>query len=132
MAQEEKKGIALWAYRIRGAKLHRAIFRLLGAKQPQTTRQIGKTVANLPLLKNTSASTVNKSVRNLQQHRYLNRTHATERVGGPTNYYELAPKAYLAMLLEAHSEEELFEHNSDEDTWIIIADLIWAMRKQSN
>jgi cytochrome b involved in lipid metabolism len=36
------------------------------------------------------------------------------------------------MLLEAHSEEELFEHNSDEDTWTIIADLIWAMRKQSD
>jgi predicted transcriptional regulator len=132
LAQEEKKGIALWAYRIRGAKLHRAIFHLLGAKQPQTTRQIGKTVANLPLLKNTSASTVNKSVRNLQQHRYLSRTHATERVGGPTNYYELGPKAYLAMLLDAHSEEELFEDNSDEDTWILIADLIWAMRKQSD
>ncbi|MEM4704216.1 MAG: hypothetical protein QXJ02_04025 [Candidatus Bathyarchaeia archaeon] len=132
MAQKQKKGIALWAYRIRGAKLHRAIFHLLGAKQPQTTRQIGKTIGNMPLLKGTSASTVNKSVRNLQQHGYLNRTQATERVGGPTNYYDLAAKAYLQMLLEAHSQEELFENNSDEDTWIIIADLIWAMLNRSN
>lgn len=132
MAQKQKRGIALWAYRIRGAKLHRAIFHLLGAKQPQTTRQIGKTIGNMPLLKGTSASTVNKSVRNLQQHGYLNRTQATERVGGPTNYYDLAAKAYLQMLLEAHSQEELFENNSDEDTWIIIADLIWAMLNRSN
>jgi predicted transcriptional regulator len=132
LAQKKKKGIALWAYRIRGAKLHRAIFHLLGAKQPQTTRQIGKTIGNMPLLKGTSASTVNKSVRNLQQHRYLNSAHVIERVGGPTNYYDLAAKAYLQMLLEAHTQEALFENNSDEDTWVIIADLIWAMQNRSN
>jgi predicted transcriptional regulator len=132
LAQKDKRGIALWAYRIRGAKLHRAIFHLLGDKQPQTTRQIGKNVANNPLLKNTSASTVNKSVRNLQQHGYLNKTHATERVGGPTNYYELASKAYLQLLMDAYTQEELFENNNEEDNWIIIADLIWAMQNRSN
>jgi hypothetical protein len=129
LALKKKKGIALWAFRIRGEKLHRAIFHLLGAKQPQTTRQIGKNVANVPLHKGTSASAVNKSVRILQQHRYLNQTQATERVGGLTNYYELAPKAYLAMLLEALSSEE-FESMSDEDILIILADLIKALQNR--
>jgi predicted transcriptional regulator len=126
------KGIALWAYRIRGAKMHRAIFNFLGAKQPQTTRQIGKAVSSMPLFKETSNSTVNKSVRNLLQHGYLNRTHATQRVGGPNNYYELASKAYLQLLMEAYTQEELFENNNEEDNWIIIADLIWAKMNRPN
>jgi cytochrome b involved in lipid metabolism len=52
--------------------------------------------------------------------------------GAPTNYYELAAKAYLQMLFETYTEEELFENNSDEDTWVIIADLIWVVRNRSN
>ncbi len=126
MARKNKKTIKLWPFTRRGAKLHRAIFRILGDKQPQTTRQIGKKATSFPRLKGTSLSTVNKSVRNLQQHGYLNKTEIKERVGGITNYYELTPNAYLAKYFEIKSEEDLFEDISGEAALIILADIVYA------
>ncbi len=126
MARKNKKSIKLWPFTRRGARLHRAIFRILGDKQPQTTRQVGKNIISFPRLKGTSLSTVNKSVRNLQQHSYLNKTEIKERVGGITNYYELTPNTYLAMYMEINSKDDLFEDISGEAALIILADLIYA------
>jgi predicted transcriptional regulator len=80
----------------------------------------------------TGCSTVNKRVRDLENHGYLKKTKVTERVGGLTNYYELTPKAYLAMFLNAHSPEELFDHISDEAALIILADLINAQKEEKS
>lgn len=128
MTRKKRKGIALAALTKRGAALNRAIIRVLGAKQPQTTRQIGKNVAAIPEYKDTRCSTVNKRVRDLEKRGYLIKSQVKERVGGVTNYYELTPKAYLAKYLDLNSVEDLFEHASDEAALIILATLIDAQQ----
>jgi hypothetical protein len=127
LAPKREKGIELELFRHRGQKLNRAITRVLGAKQPQTTRQIGKNVANLPNQKNTRLSTVNKRVRALKEQGALKTTQTKERVGGITNYYELTSNAYLAMLLNSYSKEDLFEKISEESALIIAADLVFVI-----
>ena len=121
MARRNSKGIAVEPFIGRGTTVNRAIFQVLGAKQPQKTRQISKKVTNIPEFKDTSCSTVNKRVRDLEKNGYLKRTQANERVGGITNYYELTSKAYLAKFLDSNSAEDIFEHISDEAALIILA-----------
>lgn len=126
MAWENNKGIAVDPFIGRGAALNRAIIYVLATKQPQTTRQISKNVTNIPDFKNTSVSTVNKRVRDLEKKGCLKKTQVTERVGGLTNYYELAPKAYLSKFIDSNTAEDLFTHISDEAALIILAALIKA------
>ena len=122
----KSKGIVLDLFTGRGASLNLAIANVLGVKQPQTTRQIGKNVTNIPEFKDTSLSTVNKRARALQEQGYLKKTETKERVGGLTNYYELTPKANLEMYLYYHREDNIFGDLADESAEIILADLINA------
>jgi len=71
LAWDESKGIVVGPFVGRGASLNRAIIYVLGAKQPQTTRQISKSVKSIPDFRGTSTSTVNKRVRDLEKHGYL-------------------------------------------------------------
>jgi len=123
MAQTNRKGIPLQPFIGRGAALNRAIISTLEDKQPQTTRQIGKNVTSTRKFKGTSLSTVNKRVRNLEEQGYLSKTQVKERIGGPTNYYQLTPKAYLARFIDSNSIEDLFEKISGETALILLADL---------
>lgn len=126
MTFEKSEGLAIDPFIGRGGALNRAITNVLGAKQPLTTRQISKHVANIPEFKGTSCSTVNKRVRDLEKNGYLKKAQVKERVGGITNYYELTPRAYLAKFLDSNSIQEIFQHISDEEALIILADLIKA------
>ena len=101
MAWDVRRGIAIEPFVGRGGPLSRGIFYVLGVKQPLTTRQIGKNVINIPYFKDTSYSTVNRKVRDLEKKGYLKKTQTKERVGGITNYYELTPNANLAKFLDA-------------------------------
>ena len=121
MVRRKAEGIAMWAFSRRGVKLHRAIVQTLGYRQPQTTRQIGKSIERNRLLKHTSLSTVNKSVRNLHRHRYLTKTQVKERIGGITNYYELTSKAYLAFFMYSNNIREISEYLTGEEETTILA-----------
>jgi len=129
MVGGKSKGIAIDPFVGRGRDLSRAITHVLGAKQPLTTRQISKNVTNIPEFKGTSCSTVNKKVRDLEEHGYVKKTQVKERVGGITNYYELTPRVYLAKYGDSNSARDLFDV-SDEDALIILADLINAKNKR--
>ncbi len=126
MAWDESKGIVVEPFVGRGAALNRAIFYVLGCKQPQTTRQISKSVKSIPDFKGTSTSTVNKRVRDLEKHCYLKKAQVTQRVGGITNYYELTPQANLNKFLDANKASDLFTGLSGEMATIVLADLIKA------
>jgi DNA-binding PadR family transcriptional regulator len=126
LARKKKKSIAIEPFIGRGSATNRAITQTLGTKSPQTTRRIGKNITDTTQFKDTSCSTINKRVRDLEKHGYLNKNQVKERVGGITNYYELTPKAFLAKFLDAHTVEDLFEHISDAAALIILADLINA------
>jgi DNA-binding Lrp family transcriptional regulator len=130
LAWDESKGIVVDPFIGRGAALNRAIIYVLGAKQPQTTRQISKSVKNIPDFRGTSTSTVNKRVRDLEKHGYLRKVQVIERVGGITNYYMLTPQAYLMKFLDTNHASELFTGLSGEMATIILVDLIKAKEEK--
>ncbi len=130
MAWDESKGIAVDPFIGRGAPLNRAIIYVLGLKQPQTTRQISKSVNSIPEFKETDRSTVNKRVRDLETRGYLSKVQVTQRVGGLTNYYQLTPNADLSRHLDTHTANELFTGISPEDAKKILEDIKKAQRKK--
>jgi DNA-binding PadR family transcriptional regulator len=132
LAWEESKGITVEPFVGRGAALNRVIFYVLGCEQPQTTRQISKSVKNIPEFKGTSTSTVNKRVRDLEKHGYLEKVQVTQRVGGITNYYELTPQADLNKFLDANKPSHLFTGLSREMATTLLADLIKAKEEKED
>ncbi len=130
MAWDSCRGIAIEPFVGRGAPLSRGIFYVLGLKQPLTTRQIGKNVINIPYFKDTSYSTVNKKVRNLEKQGYLKKTQTNQKVGGLTNYYELTQKANLKTVLDSNRKEDLFENKSEEIEQMLLAAFIKAKQNK--
>ena len=107
-------------------ELH-AIIQALATKEPQTTRELRKRIAQTKGLKHTSYSTVNKRVRSLEESGYLRKAAVKERTGGITNYYELRPKAYLATFLNSTSIEDLLNRANDVTALTILGALIGAV-----
>jgi predicted transcriptional regulator len=98
-----------------------------------TTRQIGKNVITIPYFKDTTLSTVNKKVRDLEKQGYLKKTQTYQRVGGLTNYYELTQKAKYKTFLDSNRKEELFENKSEEIEKMLLEAFIKAKQnKQEN
>jgi hypothetical protein len=123
LAYDKSKGIAVEPFVGRGADLSRAIVRVLETKQPQTTRQISKAVTSFPDQKNTTGSTVNKKVRDLEKKGYLQKVQVNQRVGGITNYYQLTPNLELAAYLDTHTGGELFTGINREDAATLLANI---------
>jgi predicted transcriptional regulator len=132
LAWDECKGIAVEPFVGRGAALSRAIYYVLEANQPQTTRQISKNVRNIPDFKGTICSTVNKKVRDLERRGYLQRVQITQRVGGITNYYQLTPNAELAEFLDTHTAKDLFRGINRDDAATILANLKKAQERKNS
>ena len=130
LAWDKSKGIVVDPFIGRGAPLNRAIIYVLDLKQPQTTRQISKSINSIPQFKNTSTSTVNKRVRDLETGGYLTKVQVTQRVGGITNYYQLTPNAELSQYLDTHTANELFTGINPEDATKILEDLKKAQQKK--
>ena len=102
MVRTRTKGTELSVFKGREAKLNRAIIKTLAIKTPQSTRELYKKAIYSKTLRNTSYSTVNKRVRELEKTGYLKKAAVKERPGGITNYYELSPKGYLVLELTKH------------------------------
>jgi predicted transcriptional regulator len=132
LAWDKCKGIAVDPFIGRGAPLNRAIAYVLGIEQPQTTRQISKNVCSIPFFRGTSASTVNKRVRDLEKREYLKKAQVNQRVGGITNYYQLTPNLELAAYLDTHTPKELFTDIKKDDTATILADLKKAQERKKS
>jgi len=132
LAWDECKGIAVDPFVGRGADLSRAIYHVLEANQPLTTRQISKHVKNIPEFKGTSCSTVNRKVRDLERKGYLQRVQVTQRVGGITNYYQLTPNFEFAKYLDTHTAKELFTGNTVGDSATILADIKKAQERKNS
>ena len=111
----------------REAKLNRAIIQALATKEPQSTRELRKRIAQTKGMRHTSYSTVNKRVRSLEQSGYLRKAAAKERTGGLTNFYELTSKAYLATFLNSISTENLLRLFNDDAALTLLGDLVGVM-----
>jgi DNA-binding PadR family transcriptional regulator len=124
LARKKRKGTELSVFKGREAKLNRAIFHVLAKEEPQTTRALRKKIIQIKGLKDTSYSTVNKRVRNLEQKGYIRKVVVEERLGGITNYYELRPKAYLAKFFDSITIEDLIEQANDKTALTMLGTLI--------
>jgi predicted transcriptional regulator len=132
LAWDKSKGIIVDPFVGRGAPLNRAIIYVLTLKQPQTTRQIAKSVNGIPDFKGTDRSTVNKRVRDLETCGYLTKVQIIQRVGGLTNYYQLTPNAELSRHLDTHSSKELFTGLNCEDAATILAAIKKAQQRKNH
>jgi DNA-binding PadR family transcriptional regulator len=128
MARKKGKGTELSVFKGREAKLNRAIIQTLAIKEPQTTRALRKRISQIKSMKNTSYSTVNKRVRDLEKKGYLIKAEVKERIGGITNYYELRPRAHLAKFLDSITIADLAEQIDDETAVTLLATLVGAKK----
>jgi hypothetical protein len=104
----KKKSTELSVFKGREAKLNRAIFQVLALKGPQTIYDIHKQVRTYRGLKFIKYASVNKRVRFLEKSGYVRRIGARKtKAGFEAHEYEPTAKAYVALLLNSISLEEL-------------------------
>ena len=107
-AKRKRKRAELSVFKGREAKLNHAIFQTLALKSPLTIYDIHKEVKAQRGLRRTRYATVNKRVRSLEELQYVIRIGAKKtKAGFEATIYELAARAYLAILLNAINMDEL-------------------------
>jgi hypothetical protein len=122
------KNTRLSVFKGREAKLNRAIFQSLALKGAQTIYDIHKHVRTFRGLKYTYYGNVNKRVRALQQQGYLKEVNTkSTKAGFEASVYELAARAYLAMMLNAITIEDLLSRLDDDVASEILAAIAGSM-----
>jgi hypothetical protein len=122
------KNTRLSVFKGREAKLNRAIFQSLALKGAQTIYDIHKHVRTFRGLKYTYYGNVNKRVRALQQQGYLKEVSIkSTKAGFEASVYELAARAYLAMMLNAITIEDLLSRLDDDVASEILAAIAGSM-----
>jgi len=120
-----RKGTELSVFKGREAKLNRAIFQALALKGPQTIYDLHKRVKIQRGLKNTKYASVNKRVRFLEKSGYVRRIGARKtKAGFEAHEYEPTAKAYLVLLLNSISLEELLSRLDETGGNEILAGII--------
>jgi predicted transcriptional regulator len=132
VARRKDKTGRISVFKGREARLNRAIIQVLGAKEPQTTRQLRKKITQIKGLNHTSYSTVNKRVRSLERSGYLRKAAIEERTGGITNFYELTPKAYLTTFLDSINLDNLINQVNEAVVFAILGAMILTVEENSN
>ncbi len=119
LAWDKCRGIAVAPFVGVGGDLSRGIYYVLNIKHILSTRQIHKSVVSIPYFKDTLLATINKKVRKLEERGYLKKTHINQKIGGPTNYYELTTRFTNRWILDSNTKKELFENKSDDTEQIL-------------
>ncbi len=131
LAQKRCKNSDVSIFTGREAKLNRAIIQTLTIKEPASTRELYKKIIYLEDMEETSYSTVNKRVRDLETLGYLKKIDVKDRPGGITNFYVLNSKARLAIFFDSISIEELLSKMDDAMAKILLEDLLKAMSRSA-
>jgi len=122
MARKKAKGTELSVFKGREAKLNRAIFQRLAFKGSQTIYDLHKNVRTAMGLKHTHYGNINKRVKSLEQLGYVKgvRIRSTK-AGFEAVLYELTSRAYVALLLNSISLEELLNRIDEDSATEILA-----------
>jgi len=113
-----RKSGRLSVFKGREAKLNSAIFHILALKGPQTIYEVCKEVKTQKGLKHTKYTNVNRRVRALENLGYLEKTGTRKtQAGFQATLYQLATRAYLAILLNKINLDE-FTQTAGEDAVI--------------
>jgi DNA-binding MarR family transcriptional regulator len=122
MARKKCKGTELSVFKGREARLNRAIFQSLAFKGPQTIYNIHKNARTFRELRNIHYGNVNKRVRALEQTGYVKIVKVqSTKAGFEATVYELSAKAYLALMLDSISLENLLNRIDDDSATEILA-----------
>jgi len=99
----------------REAKLNRAIFRTLALTGSQTIYDLHKKVRRLRGLTSTHYGNVNKRVRALDKLGYVKALNTQDtKAGFEATVYELTSNAYLAIILDSSSMDNLLERMGED------------------
>jgi len=130
MARKKSKGTELSVFKGREAKLNRAIFQTLALKGPQTIYEMHKEVKTLKGFKNTRYANVNVRVRLLESSGFVKKT-ATKKTkaGFESTIYDIATKAYFAMLLSSINVEDFLTRLDDTTATELLATIIKSSQK---
>ena len=116
------EGTGLSVFKGREARLNRAIFQTLAQKGPQTIYDIHKKIKAQRGMKRTYYGNVNKRVRALEQTGYLKPAKIQNtKAGFEATVYELTAKAYLGLMLDSISLENLLNRIDEDSATEILA-----------
>jgi len=111
----------------RKAKLNRAIFHILAGEGPHTIYDIYKTLKTQRRLRHVRYPSVNRRVRSLRERGYIKKIGVKKtKTGSQAIIYDLAAKAYLAILLNSIKRDKLIMQVNEIAALIILGDIIWA------
>ena len=109
----------------REAKLNRAVFQTLALKGPQTIYDVHKQVRALRGLRYTRYASVNKRVKSLEESGYIRKTGAKKtKAGFEATVYELASRAYIAILLDSINYELLITRIDEARGSVVLAAIL--------
>ncbi len=123
MPQRKAKGTKLSLFKGREARLNLALLESLAIHYPQTIRDLQKKVSRKPKLQGVYYASLSKRIGCLEETGYLKKAKVDSRAAA----YELRPKAYLAMLLESFSPEDLLDGATDESASILLLAILNAI-----
>lgn len=127
MPRRKKQTGRISVFKGQKAKLNRAIFYILASKGPHTIYDIHKTVKTQKRLKHIRYPSVNKRVRSLEETGYIKKIGVKKtKTGSEAIIYDLAARAYLAMLLNSINLDKLVMQVDEVAALIILGDIIWA------
>ncbi len=125
MPKPKPSTIKLQVFKGREAKLNKAIFQTLALKSPLITYDIHKEVKALKGLKHTKYTNVNRRVRTLGEYGYIEKvgTRKTQ-AGFQVALYQLTMRAYLAILLNEVSLDNMIQKAHEENLVTMLSALI--------
>jgi Fe2+ or Zn2+ uptake regulation protein len=115
----------LSVFRGREARLNKAIFHILAHKEPQTIYDIHKEAKHQKGLSHIRYASVNKRVRFLEESGYIRKAGVKEtKAGFQASLYEMTDKAYLAIMFDCISIEDLLKRVDDSNAQVLLASLL--------
>jgi predicted transcriptional regulator len=130
--QSKSNGTPLDVFQGRAGRANSAIFEALAKESPQTIKQLLKKITKYEGLEETYYSSLTKRLRNLTEIGLIEEIKPNQK--GAQTCYRLCVKAFLAMVLEENSMQDIFDKATDtEAAHILLAFLnVFLSKKDGN
>ena len=127
MPRRKKQTGRISVFKGRKARLNRAIFDILAGKGPHTIYDIHKILKTQRRLRHVRYPSVNRRVRSLEERGYIKKIGVKKtKTGSRAIIYDLAIRAYLAILLNSIKLDKLVMQVDEVAALILLGDTIWA------
>jgi hypothetical protein len=107
----------------KAARTNLAIFEILAKESPQTLKQLQKRITKYPRLQETYYASLTKRLHNLMKTGYIKQAQPKQE-GTKAQTYELRTKAYLAMLLNEYSIQDILDQATDTQAAYMLLSLL--------